>query len=38
MANPKRRTKLDYDGFRDSLRDVGYVGEYVPVEDLLNGS
>lgn len=37
-ANPKRRTKLDYDGFRDSLRDVGYVGEYVPVEDLLNRS
>jgi DUF917 family protein len=34
-AHPKRRTPADYDGFRDSLRDVGYTGEYVPVEELL---
>jgi len=34
-AHPKRRTPADYDGFRASLRDVGYSGEYVPVEELL---
>jgi hypothetical protein len=34
-AHPKRRTPADYDGFRASLRDVGYTGEYVPVEELL---
>jgi uncharacterized protein len=36
-SDPKRRTPADYDGFRDSLRDVGYTGEYVPVEELLAG-
>jgi len=34
-AHPERRTPRDYDGFRASLRDVGYTGEYVPVEELL---
>jgi len=34
-AHPKRRTPADYDGFRNSLRDVGYKGEYIPVEKLL---
>jgi DUF917 family protein len=34
-SHPKRRTPADYDGFRPSLRDVGYTGEYVPVEELL---
>jgi hypothetical protein len=31
----QRRTPADYDGFRTSLHDVGYDGEYIPVEDLL---
>lgn len=34
-SHPKRRTPGDYDGFRPSLRDVGYTGEYLPVEQLL---
>jgi DUF917 family protein len=34
-CHPKRRTPADYDGFRPSLRDVGYTGEYVPVEELM---
>jgi DUF917 family protein len=33
--HPKRRTPADYEGFRSALRDVGYTGEYTPVEHLL---
>jgi uncharacterized protein len=33
-VDAKRRTPQDYDGFRASLHDVGYDGEYVPIEEL----
>ncbi len=35
-VDPKRRTPQDYDGFRASLHDVGYDGEYVPIEELVS--
>lgn len=33
-VDAKRRTPDDYDGFRASLHDVGYDGEYIPIEEL----
>jgi DUF917 family protein len=35
-VDPKRRTPQDYDGFRASLHDVGYDGEYIPIEGLVS--
>jgi DUF917 family protein len=34
-VNLKRRTSQDYNGFRASLHDVGYDGEYTPIEELM---